>query len=186
MLELKFQFSLRAALLAFAGSSYGAAVITEYTPTTGRGCTTISSNHETGDTVKRCRGVAGFALLVFNSDDRASISLVTKNNATIPLDFWDVVTPTFSTLGQKVEWQMASVDGKKTPVALVVRVHTVDQTNVEAPRPLSFLVVAEIRSDKACVIGKIPAWQPKANESARALARARGSKCMPQIHQPSS
>ncbi len=169
-------FCLAAALVS------GATMTTEYTSTTGRTCVITSSNQETGDTVTRCPGVAGFSLLILNSDDRASISIVTDDKVTLPLDFWDVVTPTFSTLGPKVEWQVESMHGKKRPVAIIVRVHTVDQTDVEAPRPLSFLVVAAIRNDTACVIGKIPALRPVANESARALAKARNSKCLPQIH----
>jgi hypothetical protein len=182
MSNLGVAFCLAAALFAAIGSSRGATLTTEYTPTTGRACVTISSNHEIGDTVTRCPGVAGFSLLVLNSDDRASISIVTDDKTTLPLDFWDVVTPTFSTLGPKVEWQMESMKGKKRPVAIIVRVHTVDQTDVEAPRPLSFLVVAAVRNDTACLIGKIPAAQAAANESARALAKARSGKCLPQFH----
>lgn len=174
---------LVAALIAATGQSRGAALSTEYTPTKGRACVTISNNHETGDTVKRCPGAAGFSVLVLNSDDRASISLIAPDGkVTLPLDFWDIVTPSFSTLGPKVEWQLESIQGKKRPVSIIVRVHTVDQTDVEAPRPLSYFVVAAIAKDSACVIGKIPAAQVAANESARALAKARGSNCMPRIH----
>ncbi len=176
MSNLSVAFCLAASLCG------GAVLTTHYTSITGRTCVTTSSNQETGDTITRCPGVAGYSLLIINSDDRASISIVTDDRRTLPLDFWDVVTPTFSTLGPKVEWQVESMHGEKKPVAIIVRVHTVDQTDVEAPRSLSFLVVAAIRNGTACVIGKIPAAQAAANESARALAKDRSSQCLPQIH----
>ncbi|MDQ2822627.1 MAG: hypothetical protein M3Y65_19995 [Pseudomonadota bacterium] len=131
--------------------------------------------------MKRCPGVIGFSLLVQHSDDRASLSILTKEKATLPLNFWDTVTPTFSTLGPKVEWQLETVQGKNRPVAIVVRVDTVDQTDVAAPQPISFIVVARIREDEACVIGKIPMKQANAAHAARVLMNARDSKCLPQI-----
>lgn len=76
---------------------------TQSTPTSGAQCIDLSDNRETGDSVKRCPGVSGLALLIYHSDDRASLSILTREKATLPLNFWDTVTPTFSTLGPKVE-----------------------------------------------------------------------------------
>lgn len=169
------------ALFSIAGLSQAASMTTQTTPTSGAGCVNLSDDRETGDSVKRCPGVSGLALLIHHSDDRASLSILTREKVTLPLNFWDTVTPTFSTLGPKVEWQLETVQGKRRPVAIVVRVDTVDQTGVAAPRPMSFLVVARIRNDEACVIGKIPVKQANSAQAARTLASARDSKCMPQI-----
>lgn len=171
-----------AALLAVAATSHGAALTTAYTPTVGKTCVSVSSNRETGDTVERCPGIGGYSLLVQNSDDRVSLSIITPQKTTLPLNFWDVVTPAFSTLGPKVEWKLETIKGKTQPAAIIVRVHTVDQTDVAAPRPLSFLVVAKIESDMACVTAKIPAGQANANLTARAAASARDSACLPALH----
>lgn len=62
MSNLGVAFCLASALFAAIGSSRGATLTTEYTPTSGRACVTISSNHEAGDTVTRCPSVAGFSL----------------------------------------------------------------------------------------------------------------------------
>jgi hypothetical protein len=167
-------------LFAF-GESQAASMTTHSTPTKGAGCVDISTNSETEESVKRCPGVSGLSLLIHRSDDRASLSILTRDKATLPLNFWDTVTPTFSTLGPNVEWQLENVHGKNRPVAIVVRVDTVDQTDVAAPRPISFIVVARIRGDAACVIGKVPAKQANATQAARALVNARDSKCLPHI-----
>jgi hypothetical protein len=173
--------SLATVLLALSANSYGGTTAPVHTPTSGAKCASLSHNKETGDTQIRCPGVAGMSLLISNSDDRASISLLTTEKATVPLNFWDVVTPTFSTLGPRVEWHMASIDGKSVPVAIIVRVDTVDQTDVSAPQPRSYQVVAQLRKDRMCVVGKIPFREPHSMKMARALATASDSKCLPQI-----
>jgi hypothetical protein len=173
--------SIATTFFAIHGAVNAAAITTQSTPIDGKQCVNISHDRETGDTVKQCPGVGGYSLLVLSSDDRASLSIVTNNKATLPLNFWDMVSPTFSTLGPKVEWQVESHEGTKTPVALVVRLNTVDQTDVAVPRPVSFIVVARIQPGEACVIGKVPAQQSNATQMARALATARDTKCLPQI-----
>jgi hypothetical protein len=175
-----FVLSVAAIFFAIHVAVPAATLTTESTPINDKQCVNISHDRETGDTVKKCPGIGGYSLLVLSSDDRASLSVVT-NKATLPLNFWDMVSPTFSTLGSKVEWQVASHGGTKTPVALVVRVDTVDQTDVAAPRPVSFLVAARIRESGACVIGKLPAQQSNASQIARAMVMAPNTKCLPQI-----
>lgn len=181
MRNLLFPLSLVAALMAAPGQSHGATTTTQYTPTKGKTCVTVSTQRETGDTVKRCPGIAGYSLLIIDSDDRASISIVTDKKTTLPLDFWEIVTPTFSTLGPQVAWKLESIRGRSKPVAMVVRVNTVDQADVAAPRPISFIVVARIGIDTACVIGKIPAERANAEQAAQALVNARDQECLPQI-----
>lgn len=169
------------AFFAHAGSSQAASMTTQSTPTGGAECVNLSYDRETGDSVKRCPGISGLALIIHRSDDRASLSILTREKATLPLNFWDTVTPTFSTIGPQAEWQLETVHGKKRPVAITVRVDTVNQKDVASPRPVSFIVVARIHDNEACVVGKIPARQANAAQAARALAIAPGSKCLPHI-----
>ena len=172
---------LASAAFAIHGAAHATVTTARSTPTEGKQCKTVSHDRETGDTVKRCPGVNGYSLLVHNSDDRASISILTNDGTALPLNFWDTVTPTFSTLGAKVEWQIESTTGANKPVAIIVRVNTVDQADVSKPRPVSFTVVARILPGDACVIGKISAQKSNAERAARALARTPDAKCIPQI-----
>lgn len=173
--------ALACAAFVIHDAAHAMAATARSTPIEGKQCKTVSHDRETGDTVKRCPGVSGYSLLVHHSDDRASISIVTKDDTTLPLNFWETVTPTFSTLGAKVEWQIESSTGTDIPVAIIVRVNTVDQADVSKPRPVSLIVVARILPGHACVIGKIPAQKSDADRAARALARTPDAKCIPQI-----
>lgn len=181
MSNLKLAFCVTATSLLLTANSSAKGASAAYTPTEGKACVTISHDRETGDTVSRCPGIAGYSVLVLNSDDRASISIETPDKTVLPLNFWDTITPTFSTLGPKVEWQMEAAKGRRTPVAIIARVRTVDQTDVASPKPLSYLVVAHIRGDKTCVTGKIPGSQANANQAARALANSREPECLPKL-----
>lgn len=162
-------------------NTHAAKLTTAYFPAEGKTCKTTSHNKETGDTEKRCPGPAGYSLVVIESDDRASISLVTAKEKTLPLNFWDIVTPTFSTLGPKVEWRLMSNNGAVTPVAIIARVNTVDQADVAAPKPRSFLVVARIHNETACVTAKVSASERNANELARSIADTPDRACLPPI-----
>lgn len=125
-----------------------------------------------------CPGVQGFRLLMLDDDERSSISVVTPERRVFPLDYRDVVTRGFSTLGAKAEWRMAKVDGKLMPVAVIVRVHSLDQSDLEHPKRVSFLAVAKISPDGACVTRAVEVLGPEANEQARRFANDRHLECL--------
>lgn len=155
--------------------------VSRYSAIDSASCATISRDGETGDYSMRCPGVAGYKLIVVVSDDRASLTIETPSKQTLPLNFWDIVTPTFSTLGEKVEWRLAGKPGKQKPNALIVRVNTVDQTDVVHPKPISFLTVAQFNGHSACLTARIPAEQTDAHKRARKVADAAGQACLPPI-----
>jgi hypothetical protein len=97
-----------------------------------------------------------------------SVTVVGPEKQEHPLGYWDVVTHAFSSLGKKAEWRVVRSNGKMSPIALIVRVNYIDQSNPAAPKHESCLAVAKITEDKVCVTDKIKG--ANANERARQAA----------------
>lgn len=156
-------------------------ITSAYTALSGKACRPVQQDTETGASTSRCPGIAGFTVLVLNSDERASISVIAPNKHVFPLNFWDVVAPSFSTLGKKTEWRVVERHGKKVPIALVVRIHTVDQADLDHPKPLSYLVVAKISDNEACVTHKVDGALANANDEARKVSTGSEHECLPAL-----
>jgi len=144
-----------------------------YTPIGNKQCRTIKS-HEAGDDgfEARCRGAAGYTLLLSEGDLRQNITVITPQRKEYSLELWNVVSSGFSSVGPKVEWRIATQD--KKPVALILRYNA----NEDATQPnklLSYLVVTKITPTEICVTDKISPG-PKANEDARRAADAASTK----------
>jgi hypothetical protein len=77
-------------------------------------------------------GVAGFRLLVADDDARMSVSVVTPDKKEHALDYWNIITRSFSSLGDRAEWRVVKRKGMITPIALIVRVDSSEQENIEA------------------------------------------------------
>lgn len=146
--------------------------------------TSVYSNLE-GDSCKevysyeaRCTGTAGYDLMVLDDDNRISIDIVFPDKKRYPLNYWDVVTNKFTSLGKKAEWRMINLNGKMTPLALIVRLYS--QTLEEESQPdQSYLVIAKIKENQACVTNVVNGNQADANEIARVLAdQAPDNPCM--------
>ena len=138
-----------------------------YTELAGSRCATVATDQETGATTQRCPGLGGYALLVEDDDDRMSVTVVAPNGGQHPLELWQVVTTGFSTLGEKAEWRVKRENGKLVPVALIVRVHANDST--------SYLAVAKITRQAACVTDRIEPGDDR-NLEARVAADAAAQK----------
>lgn len=160
----------------------GCAVITAaqtnrsvYTPLGDKQCRTIKS-HEAGDDgfEARCRGTAGYTLLLSEGDLRQNITVVTPQGAKHSLELWDVVSGGFSSVGPKAEWRIATQDKKSVPVALILRYNASEDPDKPDKRT-SYLAVAKITSTEICVTEKIPPG-PSANEDARRAADAASTK----------
>lgn len=167
---------LRAALLSLillaATPSWAATANVEsvYTDISGKDCVTVELDEEIGSSHLRCPGVAGFQLDLYDSDNRMSLDVVNRDGKSHPLDFWQVITWGFSSLGEKAEWRL---EGGK-PVALIVRVNASEDAE-DSSRITSYLAVTKITQEKICVVAKIPPTA-KANEVAREAADAASSK----------
>jgi len=160
----------------FAGSSVAAAQNRSvYTPLDTKNCRQVKSpNTDEDDFLGRCRGVAGYHLLLSEGDLRQNLIVVTPKGTEHSLELWDVVSGGFSTVGPRVEWRMAQQNGKLSPVALIIRYNA----NEDAEHPnklMSYLAVAKITAGEVCVTDKILP-SVAANEAARRAADSAATK----------
>jgi hypothetical protein len=146
-----------------------------YTPLTPKQCKPIKGpDPQTNDYEGRCRGVAGYTLIVTEGDLRQNVIVVTPKGAKHSLDLWDVISGGFSSVGAKAEWRMVQKDGKPTPVGLIIRYNA--NEDPESPnKQSSYLAVSKITDTEICVTDKISPG-PKANEEARIAADAAATK----------
>jgi len=151
----------------------------KYSALAGKSCTSHIDDAATGASTTECPGIQGFRLLVSEDDERSSVSIVTPDRRIFPLNYWDVVTRGFSSVAGKAEWRVANVGGKAIPIALIVRVNTVDQSDPGHPKQVPVLTVARITPDAACVTHRLDALPRKASEQARKAADAAGVECLP-------
>jgi hypothetical protein len=146
-----------------------------YTPISDKQCRTIKSAEAGDDGYEaRCRGTAGYTLLLSEGDLRQNITVITPQGKRHSLDLWSVVSGGFSSVGPKAEWRIATQNQKSAPVALILRYNASE--NPEAPdKRTSYLAVAKITSTEICVVEKISPG-PTANEDARRSADAASTK----------
>ncbi len=143
-------------------------------------CRTIEVDKETGSSTQSCPGIAGYKLLVLDDDARQSITVVAPGGENHPLDFWQVVTPAFSSVGNKAEWRVAKSNRRVSAVALIVRVNASEHP--EHPNRLtSYLAVVKVTQKKICVTRIIPAGA-RANENARRAAdNSQTAACLKEV-----
>ncbi len=153
-----------------------------YTELAEKKCKTISSDKETGSSTQRCNGVGGYKLLVHDDDARQSITIVDPSAKEHPLNFWSVMTHSFSSVGDKAEWRVSKSNGKVTPVGLIVRVNASE--NPEKPSSItSYLAVAKVSANGSCVTHRIRSG-PNANAQARTAAdSAATAPCLKELGQ---
>ena len=152
-----------------------------YTSLAEKQCRKIKSAEAGDDGYEgRCRGVAGYTLLLSEGDLRQNITVITPKGAKHSLELWDVISGGFSNVGPKAEWRMAVQNGKQSPVALIVRYNASE--NPDQPDKLSsYLAVSKITPTEICVTDKILPG-PNANEDARRAADTAATK--PCLKQP--
>lgn len=155
-----------------------------YTDISDKACVKHIDDESTGAFTMTCPGIHGFRLQVLYDDERSSVSIVTPDKRVIPLNYWDAVTRGFSTLGTRVEWRVGYAGGKATPVAIIVRVNAIDQSDLEHPKRLPLLAVAKISGDAACVTRAVNALTPDANKQARRFADDRHVECLSSESEP--
>ena len=146
-----------------------------YTPLAEKQCKTVKGpDSQTGDYEGRCRGVAGYSLIVTEGDLRQNVTVVTPKGTKHSLELWDVISGAFSSVGAKAEWRMARQSGKLAPVALIIRYNANDDP--ESPnKQSSYLAVTKITANEICVTDKINPGA-NANENARRAADAAADK----------
>ena len=101
--------------------------------------------------------MGGFQLLVANDDERMSISVIDPSKKEHPLHYWDVVTPFMSTLGEVAEWRVVKRRKRIVPIALIVSLKSLDQSDPEHPKEVPLIAVAKITDREICVVAALPA-----------------------------
>lgn len=172
MLRTRLLF-IPALALGLATQVYGGSNESVYTSLSRPACKLLQVQMEGANSVQRCPGPAGFHLLVLDSDSRESVTVVSPEGNKSPLNFWHVVTRSFSSLGPKAEWRVAGSGRQARPVALIIRVNANEDPN--SAKPNSYLVVSKITGGQVCAVSKIKS-SAKANEEARAEADAAAEK----------
>lgn len=142
-----------------------------FTDLHGKHCQTLDTNPYGGS--RLCRGVAGYALVVYDADDRSSVDIVSPANALYPLAYWDVVTPGYAMVGQKAEWHLERRRGKPVPTALLIRL-----TRLGTGSAGELIAVARIAHDGACVVYRGDLLDPATEAAARRAASDPASKCL--------
>jgi hypothetical protein len=148
-------FGFAVVFAAVLGVQAEAQVGSVYTDLSGPKCRTVKTDRETGGSEQKCPGVGGFHLLVADDDERMSVTVVSPDGKSHPLDYWEVITTAFSSLGKKAEWRVTRKQGRVEPFALIVRVEASEQEDPGNPKKRSYLAVAKITPAAICVVGKI-------------------------------
>lgn len=161
--------------LSLAGATTAAAQTNKsvYTALGEKQCRKLKTP-EAGDYEARCRGVAGYALLLTEGDLRQNITVITPQGTKHSLELWNVISGGFSSVGPKAEWRMESQKGKLAPVALIVR-YNANEDPEHPEKHNSYLAVAKITAAEICVTDKILPGS-RANEEARVAADVAASK----------
>jgi hypothetical protein len=142
-----------------------------YTPIGDKQCRTIKSAEAGDDGYEaRCRGAAGYTLLLSEGDLRQNITVITPKGAKHSLDLWSVISGGFSSVGPKAEWRVKT----SAPVALILRYNASEDPDKPDKRT-SYLAVTKITPTEICVTEKISPG-PTANEDARRAADTSSTK----------
>lgn len=146
-----------------------------YTDLSGSKCKTLKEDSVTGSRIQKCPGIGGFYLLVADDDSRMSISVVAPGGTEYPLEYWNVITKSFSSLGTKAEWRVVKRGNTYTPIGMIVRVNSTDQSDLNAPKRKSYLAITKITREDICVTDKIDSTA-NANQQARRAADSSANK----------
>jgi hypothetical protein len=103
-----------------------------------------------------CPGVAGYELIVRRVDaGRQSVDVVDPAQRVLALNYHEFVTRHMSTVESKAEWRVATKDGKRVPIALIVRVQAREDNENPEKVTSSYLAIAKITASEACVTDRI-------------------------------
>lgn len=128
-----------------------------YTKLDRGSCTKEIDHTDPNDTpFLRCPGVAGYTLILRLVDSgRESIEVVDPAQQMFPLNYQEVVTRHMFSTGDKAEWRMATIQGKETPIALIVRLHVHGSGKNPEKVTRIYHTVAKITATEACVTDRV-------------------------------
>lgn len=142
-----------------------------------KSCKTLELNtSEAGFYRGICPGVGGYKLELIEGDIRQTINIIPpKKKKKYELDLWTVVSSAFSYVGQKAEWRVIRNGKTITPAALIIRFNASKSPDTPELNN-SYLVIAKITSNSACVTDVVEPTVKSQNVVARQLADASAGK----------
>jgi hypothetical protein len=158
-----------------------AAIESVYTELGGATCRTEIDKKDPNETpYLGCPGVSGYTLIVRRVDaGRQSIEVVDSAQRVHPLDYHEFVTRHMLTLGAKAEWRVATKDGRRIPIALIVQVRAREVDNNLAKVTRTYLAVAKITPNEACVTDRVLQGPQAIVHVRRAADSAQERQCAP-------
>lgn len=149
---------------------------TIYTSLDDKACKTIESNPNEGGSYRgMCLGVGGYKLELLEGDIRQTINIITPKKKRYELELWTVVSSAFSFVGQKAEWRVTRKGQTITPIALIIRFNASKSPDTPEVNN-SFLAIAKITKNSACVTDVVEPTVKNQNAVARQLADASANK----------
>jgi len=139
-------------------------------------CVTLDFQAEGANSKQRCPGIAGFQLLVLDSDARMSITVLDPQGREWPLSYDQVISRNFISLGEQAEWRVFGVDPAVDLMALTVKLNVSEDP--ESGKVTPYWAVARISRSGSCVIDRVEGGP---NEKARveaAIAAVKERPCL--------
>ena len=124
-----------------------------------------------------CPGPSGYTLEAHDADARVTVSILLPEtegqDRERPLEFWRIITGSFSSLGPRAEWRLQG--GR--PLAMIVRVNAYEHPE-EPDKTTSYLAVAKITADATCVVAKVPPSAEQNVEARQIADTSAGRACL--------
>jgi hypothetical protein len=125
-----------------------------------------------------CPGVEGYELIVRRVESgRISIDVVDPARRRHPLDFANTVTRHRSGIGGRAEWHVTGNAGRRTPVAVIVPVQSLESDDDPAQVTRTILAVAKLTPETACVVDRPDDGTPAATTARAAASTAPTRPC---------
>lgn len=152
-----------------------------YTSLGGASCKQqVDKNDPNETTYLVCPGVTGYGLIVRHVDSgRDSIEVVDPSQRVFPLNYQEYITRRMFSLDSRAEWRVATRDGKQVPIALIVRLRAHESSKDPAMVTQTYIAVAKIAPNEACVTSRIPEGSQPDTEVRSAADSAAGKPCLP-------
>jgi hypothetical protein len=172
---MKNRFSI--VLTAFFISQSVQASESVYTELGEKSCQTIHVDEQSASSEQTCAGIAGYKLTVLDSDARQSVDVISPDGQKHPLNLWQVVSNSFSELGDKAEWRGVQASEKFVPQAVIIRFNAFEFPELPK-KSVSYLVVTKITPQQICITDKIPPGTQQNQQARIAADSAAGKPCL--------
>jgi hypothetical protein len=134
-----------------------------------------------------CWGVAGYSLNVrLVESGRESIDVINPAQNPFPLNYQYIVSRAMNSLDDKAEWRVSTQNGSLSPIALIVAVQAREDTDDPTKITNTYLAIAKIAPDGACVTDRIRQGSKSEAEVRQLADSTRNRPCAPELPVPAA